>query len=383
MNKMKKKMPILLCVLFVVMLLTACGAMADSSGGYAPEMANSVMTRNTAAYAPSSEPVPLADTGGSYNDSSNYDVSESYSLGDSVYTNSQTSSGSIMPVAAQVTDAMAEKIIYSVYADVETMEFDKTIENVYALMTRHGAFVESSNISGIGYQSQHFGWNEYRYAYFSLRVPKDQLNAMTASLNSLGNVTSRNTSAQNITSQFYDTQSRLNSLLIQEERLLDMLKMAADVPDLITIEERLGDVRYQIESLTTTLKSWQSQVDYSYLTVNIREVEEFTEQVQIHRTYWEQIGDGFMSTIRGTGRFFMNVFKWLVVSAPVLVILAVITLATIFIIKYSIRKAKKKREELLKNAPANVYTNQLAYNYPPMAPQPPPPPQPPEENNKQ
>jgi len=142
--------------------------------------------------------------------------------------------------------------------------------------------------------------------------------------------------------QFFDTQSRLNTLSIQEERLLDMLRRAEDVPDLIAIEQRLGEVRYQIESLTTTLNNWQNQVDYSYLTLNIREVEQFTEPTD---SYWRQIGDGFMSTIRGVGRFFMNLFMWLIISAPVLVILAVIAVAALIIIKRKLRSIKSKKEK--------------------------------------
>jgi hypothetical protein len=229
-----------------------------------------------------------------------------------------------------------------VFADIETIRFDETIERIRTLMAAHGAFVESSSISGINYASQFYGWNDYRYAFFSIRVPVENLNAMAANLGTLGNVVHENSNAQNITSQFFDTQSRLNSLTVQEERLLDMLRRAEDVPDLIAIEERLSDVRYQIESLTTTLNNWQSQVDYSTMTLSISEVEEYTEITPTHRTYWERIGDGLLASVRGIGRFFSNLFAWIIINLPVLITLAVIIVVMLIIFRRKLRKLKNK-----------------------------------------
>jgi len=265
--------------------------------------------------------------------------------------------GGITPISAPVTEGLAEKIIYSVYADIETLRFDETVERVYALLETYSAFIESSSVSGVNYESRFHGWSEHRNAHFSLRVPQEFLNAMTANLESLGNVIHLNSSADNITAQFFDTQSRLHSLEIQEERLLSMLSQSEDITDLIALEARLSEIRYQIESLTSTLSNWQRQVDYSTVTLWIREVEQLTEQVQIHQTYWEQMGDGFMSTIRGVGRFFMNFFLWIIVSAPVLVIFAVITVATIIIVKRIIRSSEKKRKESHEKAVTYNYTN--------------------------
>ena len=261
-----------------------------------------------------------------------------------------TGGAGVTALSAPAADGFAEKIIYSVYAEIETRNFDESIAGVQTLLSRYGAFIENSSISGINYASEFYGWNDFRSAHFSLRVPKDRLDAMTESLESLGNVTHINSNATNITSQFFDTQSRLNSLNIQEERLLDMLSQAKDVPDLIAIEERLGWVRYEIESLTTTLNNWQNQVDYSTLTFNIREVEQFTERTEIHRSYWQQIGDGLMSTIRGTGRFFMNLFKWIIIAAPVLIILAVIGVAALLVVRWKLKAIEKKKAEKAKNA---------------------------------
>ncbi len=51
--------------------------------------------------------------------------------------------------------------------------------------------------------------------------------------------------------------------------------------DLITIESRLADVRYEIEAITTTLRNWQNEIDYSTVSLTINDVEEIKERVEL------------------------------------------------------------------------------------------------------
>jgi hypothetical protein len=342
---MKKTTSIILCAILAFSILVGC-----ASADYAPAGSTNMFAA-MAPPAPQAD-APLADTGMSwdveYSDDSAYRTMAEESGRDMyAYSGGGESAamgdGGLMPVVAPVTEGMSEKIIYSVYAEIETLKFNETLDMINSLMLSHNAFVESSSVSGVNHMSRVYGWNDLRSAFFSLRVPREHLNAMTASLDNLGNVVHRNSNATNITSQFFDTQSRLNSLNVREERLLDMISKAEDIADLIVIEQHLGDIRYQIESLTTTINNWQTQVDYSYLTLSIREVEEYTEFTPPHRSYWERTGDGFMSTIRNIGRFFMNLFMWLIVSAPVLIILAAIVLTILLIVKRKIRAFRKKQ----------------------------------------
>ena len=364
---MKKKISILLCVVLSAALLAACGSggASDNSSPVRTEMIDRMlMEADYNMPVPAPAEAPAADSEMSFfSTGGGTSIHYGEDSWDDVWYDSAEQSG-IEPISATAAASFTEKIIYSVYADIETITFNETIDKVHALMQAYNAFIEHSNISGVTLSSKMYGWTEYRYAHFTLRVPKDGLDGITANLENLGNVTHRNSNAMNITSQFYDTQSRLNSQRVQEERLLDMLSKAEDVPDLIMIEERLSEVRYQIESLTSTLTNWQSQVDYSTLTLSIREVEEYTEPVLIHRTYWEQIGDGFMATMRNVGRFFMNFFKWLIVSAPVLVILAVIGVVIFIVTKRQIKKMAVRRKNSPPKTPAYpgyVYQPPLQY----------------------
>lgn len=249
------------------------------------------------------------------------------------YGNGQLVTTSVNPANA------GEKIIYYVNASIETLDFEKTLEDVDKLIEKYNAFIESSSVTGNDYSAYYYDYSRYRRAVFVIRVPKESLNSMTDELDTLGNVSGYNTSAQNITSQFVDTESRLKTYRIEEERLLSMLEKAETVADMITIETRLSEVRYNIESLTSQLNNWQHQVDYSTINISIYEVKQFSPEVEIPRTLAEEIADALSKSFRGVVSFLKAALVFIIAAIPVLVLLAVILIIVLFIVK----KSKKRK----------------------------------------
>ena len=330
---MKKLIAILLSVLCVTILLSSCGSMkstdmmTDSAPSSSTNNWGDGKSKNTAPQAPQSE------------------MDLSYTIGRQA--DGQSDESGISPVTATIVDSsFAEKIIYTVEADIETVSFDETIDGIYKLLTSNRGFIEASNIGGRNYEQSYYGWQTYRTAQFTLRIPKELLNTVTASLDTLGNVTSLRSVAENITAQFFDSESRLNSYKTQEDRLLDMLSKTNNVTDMISIEERLADIRYQIEALTSTLRNWQNQVDYSTVNLYVHEVEVFTKVEPLQqRTYWQEIGEGFKASAGGVGDFFKDLFKGLIISLPVLILLAVFAIVIIIVIRRFLKRSAKQAEQ--------------------------------------
>lgn len=363
---MKKTITVLLISLISILILASCGSDYKSDGGvmnYSMSGGGSAsMSSNAPISAPAMDaPMQEMEWGGEY-----------YEDADLAITAVMTStSNSVSAPDSAPEEGMAEKIIYSLYADIETVAFDETIEKVESLLVSNGAFIESSHIGGVNYAQSYHGLQTHRTANYVIRIPVSRIEEVEASLENLGNVTFHSKYGENITSQFYDTQSRLNSYRIQEERLLDMLRLADNVPDMIAVEQRLAEVRYSIESLTTTLNNWQNRVSYSTLTLNINEVASLTEIIPVQqRTFWQQIGDGLQARTVGVGRFFMDLFKWIVVNLPVLIILAIIVVVIVILVKRSRRRSKEraaegkgKRKRNRPNPYANPYSNPYANQY--------------------
>ena len=252
--------------------------------------------------------------------------------------------------------SLAEKIIYSGYQSIETTEFDKALAALDARVKEVGGFVESSDVNGhTQYRDDGTTALVDRYAYYTVRVPCARFEEFMRRSGEIGNVLSSNTSAQNITSQFTDTEARKDSLKVQEERLLAMMEKADDMESLITLESRLSEVRYEIESLERQLIDWQNRVDYSAVTVELREVAIYTPVVPVTRSFGERLGSAFADGWRGFVRFVQGALIVLARCLPVLVLLAALVLAIVLLVRLLRRRKKGKRDVLYAlNRPANV-----------------------------
>lgn len=162
------------------------------------------------------------------------------------------------------------KVILNGSLDIETTQFDKAVSNIVQITSRYGGYVASSNITGV--KADNGNYLENRTASYSIRIPASQFNAFMQSAGSLGVITGKTSSGEDITSQYYDTQARLDSQRIKEARLLAILKKTTTLADVMALETELENTRYQIETLTGSLKMWDDLVQFSTINISLSEV---------------------------------------------------------------------------------------------------------------
>lgn len=278
----------------------------------------------------------------------------------------------------------SRKIIRHLSMDLETREFPEAIQSIQSAVAQAGGYIESQNQEGysLGSRSRY----QERYASIQARVPSAKLDEVARSVGGFCNVLSQSESMDDITDSYYDAQAHLKSLQIQEERLLAILEKADKLEDIITLESALSDVRYQIESLTASLRRMDSQVTYSYLNISLREVVEYQEVQEKPRTFGERIseafGDGIGDLVDGLQSFALFLAR----TGPSLVVLIAIVAVIVLIVRAASKASAKRREAKgIPPRPAYNGTTQPSkfeawYPQTPQAPQPPAqPPVPPEK----
>ena len=236
-------------------------------------------------------------------------------------------------------EADPSKIIYSADATVETTDFDGSIAKLLALVEQNKGWIESSTMSGANYRSIARGSSYNRSASYTLRIPSDKFELLMGSLSEIGNVPYSHTYTENVTSQYYDTQARLTAYQTQETRLLEMMEKAETVSDVIAIEEKLTELRYQIESLQSTLKNWDRQVSYSTICLEVMEVSEYTPEPQ--QSYGQELWQALTGAFRDLGQFFKDLLVFLVSAIPTILVLT----ALFFIFRPLFRKLAARRRE--------------------------------------
>jgi len=214
------------------------------------------------------------------------------------------------------------------------------VANLKDQISAVGGYIENSSSSS---PSAYNTYGGSRNMSLTIRIPSDKLDAFVNDVENVGNVTYKSENVQDITLQYTDTESRKNSLLTEQERLNQLMKQAETVEDLIAIESRLSEVRYELESIESQLRTYDNQVDYSTVTVSINEVVQYTPQKE--DTFWERVKDGFVSCIEGIGEFFEDLGYILLAGSPVILLLAIVAVIVVIIIKAIKKKRNKKKEE--------------------------------------
>lgn len=245
---------------------------------------------------------------------------------------------------APEAQTMAEKIIYSASLSMESTEFDRTMAVINELITRYGGYIQSSTVNGdTVYNEDGTTTVINRMAWYSISVPTEHFETFLTESGNAGNVTSTHRNAENITSAYTDTEARLESLHVQEERLMAMMEETGDLESLIALEARLAEVTYEIESYQRQINNWDRRIAYSTIDIDLREVSIYTPTAPVTRTFGEKLSDAFADGWRYFGRRVQRFVLWFAESLPSLILWAIIITGGIFGFR-KIRKVRKTRK---------------------------------------
>lgn len=230
------------------------------------------------------------------------------------------------------------KIIKSSQLSLETAKFNDVINSLEDMVKSYGGYIASSSIDAEGINNN---YQCLRFASYKINVPSDKLDDFLDESSKLATVRNKSTLAEDITAQYYDNESRLKSLKIQEERYLEILKTATEVKDIIEIENALTDVRYEIENLTTCLNKISNLVDMATVNINIQEVSQETVAQSVPKTLGEKISSSFVNSLKKIKEFSINTVIFIIAAIPYLIIISILLVLSLGIYK-AIKNKKSK-----------------------------------------
>ena len=290
-----KKLTAWILTLCVLLSLTACGGSSKESAAM--------------QYAMEAEEAPAAmDT------ASNGTLTESGSNGSTALPESR-------------------KWIITVDMSVETDDLDTLQAALDEKISALDGYVEDQSV----YNGSSYASRRYRNANLTVRIPAENVDKFTDEVDGIANVVSNNLRREDITLNYVATESRVKALETEEARLLELMEQAETMADLLEIEARLTDVRYELESHASQLRTYDNQINYATIYLFIEEVQEYTPVEE--PTLWERISTGFKNSLKGLGESLQDVLVFIIVAAPYLLVYGGIALVIILVI----RKTRKNR----------------------------------------
>lgn len=334
----------IMSVILAVTLLAGCGDSGERSGaagGYDRNKEKPIYTDTVFEGIQSNAVVGAAQADGWAED---YDYYEDYEWDNNRYEAAATTSPKA-PAADSDQAASGHKLIKNVSLNVETKEFDVLMPALEGRVRELGGYIENlETYNG----SRYSGNKNNRYANMTVRIPQNRLDDFVGSVSDIGNVVRRSDSVNDVTMTYVDTESRRNALKTEYNRLLELMERAETLEEILTLEDRLTTLRYQLENLESQLRTMDNQVDYSTVHLTISEVQELTpveEEEEEEETVWERISEGFTDSLNEVKENFTDFIVGFLSSVPHLLVWAVPLLIVVLVAVGLVRSKRKKRNK--------------------------------------
>lgn len=304
---MKKRIAAALTLVLALSLLTGCGAGSASD--------------KSAAYATADTVVESASGSASYQVAAQYDAADARSA-------STDTGASVLPEN--------RKWIITMNLSAETDDLDSALDAVNRQISALNGYVESQDITNSSASS-----SRRRSAYLCVRIPAEQADAFVQEVSSFTNVVSQSRNVQDVTLSYTDTEGRIAALETEKDRLMELMEQAETMSDLLEIEERLTEVRYQLENYSSTKRLYDNQIDYATVSLSITEVQRYTPVEETG--FWSKIVSGLRESITDLGSALVNLAVWVIVKLPYLILAGLAVLVVTVVIRRCLRRRRAKK----------------------------------------
>ena len=152
----------------------------------------------------------------------------------------------------------------------------------------------------------------------------------------MGQLLSYNESAQDVSEQYADLETRLQTQQSKMQRLQALLEKAGSVKDLLEIENEVANTQYELDSLTGALRGYNSKINYATLWLTLQE--ETVPEAQGQPALGARIRAALEDVWAATKAFCEDAAVLVVVLLPFAAVLALV----VFIIRIFIKKHGRK-----------------------------------------
>lgn len=238
--------------------------------------------------------------------------------------------------------AVTRKIIQNAGLDMETDESLALYRKLTAWVQENGGYEASKN----QYKS-----GEATVVEATLKLPPEQMNLFLEFAAQSGEVINSNLDSQDITDEYYDVKTRLESKRKGLQSYYGLLEKAENVDEIAAVQNYINQITEEIEALEGRMKLWDNQVNYASITVYIRE---YTDAVKIKKDIdWNtmtfddmayMMKQGFLGVVNTVLSGLQWVAIVLVAASPVLLPLLALLLCLLYLHKRKKQKAMRAAE---------------------------------------
>jgi len=149
---------------------------------------------------------------------------------------------------------------------VKSGSFDSSLAAVRSVVE-----IEQGYISGTDAQANPATNDGIRTGVITFMVPASNFDVTIDAVSNLGKVQTEHIGGQDVSAQYVDLQARLANEEAQRNAMLVLLGQAKNIPDIISIQNQIGQITGQIEQLKGQIQYIDHNVAFSTISVTLTE----------------------------------------------------------------------------------------------------------------
>ncbi|MFC2103888.1 DUF4349 domain-containing protein [Bacteroidota bacterium] len=167
----------------------------------------------------------------------------------------------------------------------------------------------------------------------TIRIPSQNFEKFISVLeNGSEKLLYKNISARDVTEEFIDIEARLKTKKEVEKRYIQLLSRAKNIKEILEIEDKLGDIREEIESKEGRLKYLRKRVSFSTIYLQVTQILDYKYEPAREKGFFQKLFKSLDKGWKGFLVFLLFLFRlW-----PLFVIG--------FLVLYYIRYVRKKKK---------------------------------------
>lgn len=158
--------------------------------------------------------------------------------------------------------SVGQKLVRQAHLQLKVESLTESAQRIRSIATQQSGAVLSEQLYSGGAGRDTSG-------SITISVPATSLDATIALIEKVGDVQFRNSSTEDVTGTYVDTEARVKSMTASVARIRDLLAKATTVNDLVALENELSQRQAELDALTAQLDNLKDSVSMSPISISL------------------------------------------------------------------------------------------------------------------
>ena len=203
------------------------------------------------------------------------------------------------------------KIIKTGSLSYEVKNLSETEEKIAAWLEGFGGYIADT-------------WSNRNNMNVTVKVPASSFEDAMNSTGDFGELLSRSISTEDVSENYYDLETRLETRKILQKKLESYLAGAKNISDLLEIERQLNDVTSELESMEKQFRRLSNQIDFSTISISCRLPANTTEAGFETPDFLQGLKDFGYNALQFLCNFGLGILYIILVGVPSVLLIALL-----------------------------------------------------------